>query len=200
VTGRPVDDGEGEGAITEVLETVEQAAGPERVSVGDILDEMGPRSFAPVMLIAALAVVSPISGIPGATSTGALIIGMVMVQMVLGRDHLWLPDWLKRRSIRADVMKKGVDFIRRPVRAIEPLIKPRLQFLTTRPGNLLPIVAGFCLVAVMPLMELVPTLGSLAAVALALFAAGFLTRDGVFIILGFAWIVAFLLLGSLLFG
>ncbi len=52
------------------------------------------------------------------------------------------------------------------------------------------MLVGFCLVGLMPFMEVVPTLGSLAGVALALFAAGFLTRDGVFVVLGLAWVAA----------
>lgn len=185
--GAEKDDGNDTGKISDVLDSVEQAAGPKSVSLGDILDQLGPRSFAPLMLIVAIGMVSPVAGIPGASTVAALIIGTILAQMVVGRDRLWLPAWLKKREIKTESMEKALDFARRPVKAIEPLIKPRLQALTEMPGSLASILACFVLVAGMPLIEFVPMLSTIAAVALALFAAGFLTRDGLFMLLGYGW-------------
>jgi hypothetical protein len=187
------------GKITQVLDKVEDAADAETVSLGEILDRMGSRSFAPLMLLVALVMVSPVSGVPGASSVAALIIGTILLQMVLGRDQIWMPGWLKRRSVKSDSLKKALDFMRRPVAFVEPLIRPRLQALTRPPGSYIAVVLCFALLAGMPLMDFVPTLSSVAAVALALFAAGFLTRDGVFMVLGYLWVGAMVLAALAIF-
>ena len=56
-------------AITDVIEEIHEAVDDgEETHVGDLLESMGRSSFVPVMMVPALAVVSPLSGVPGFSS------------------------------------------------------------------------------------------------------------------------------------
>ena len=57
----------------------------------------------------ALILVSPLSGIPGAPSIGALIIVTVVVQALVGRQHLWLTSHAP--NIRAQAFYRREGFV-----------------------------------------------------------------------------------------
>ena len=62
-------------------------------SVGDIVDTLGRANFAPLLILPALALVSPLSGVPGFTTLCGLIIAAVSLQQMVHRSSLWLPHW-----------------------------------------------------------------------------------------------------------
>ena len=130
------------------------------------------------MLIFALIAVSPASAIPGLTATVAAIVFILMVQMILGRDSVWLPDVILRRELSTERLCKGIGWLRRPVRFVERFLKERLTWLLHRPWLYLPQLLILALTLFMPFMEIIPTSGSIASAVIALFAAGLLTRDG----------------------
>ena len=80
-------------SLTELLDTVSTAAEGDTVTVGDVVDTMGERSFAAVLLIPALIMVSPLSGIPGSPTVAGSLYALICVQMLLGRNSLWLRDY-----------------------------------------------------------------------------------------------------------
>jgi hypothetical protein len=61
---------------------------------------------------------------------------------------------------------------------VERFLRPRLTFLLHRPWIFVPLVLILALTLVMPVLEAVPTSGSIASAVIALFAAGLLTHDG----------------------
>ncbi len=81
----------------------------DRVSVHDIRKALGERSFGPFLAIPALIEITPIGGIPGLPTVIALVIALVATQILFGRAHLWLPDFLERRTLRGDRVKKGME-------------------------------------------------------------------------------------------
>jgi hypothetical protein len=183
-------DATGSRAISDVLDDLESAGGEERVSVGDIVEAMGERSFAPLLLVPALLMVSPISTIPGTPTLSGAIIGLIAAQMIAGRSALWLPRILRERAVSTARMERAVGFLRRPVAWVERLVRPRLAWLTASPARYAVLLTCLGITLVMPLMEFVPALASIAAFAIALFAIGLLTRDGLFVCAGYGVVVA----------
>lgn len=59
----------------------------EQVSVADIQDEVGQRSFGPFLFVPALEI-SPVGGIPGLPTLLAVIVALFALQMLFGRKHL----------------------------------------------------------------------------------------------------------------
>jgi hypothetical protein len=165
-------------ALSDVLDQLESAAEGENTSVGDVVETLGDKSFAALMLIFSLVVSSPASGIPGMTATVAVIVFLLAGQMILGRESAWLPGFITNRSLSTKSLCKGIGWLRKPVSFLERFMKPRLSFLYKRPWLYVPLTLILALTIVMPLMEAVPLSGSLAAGVIAIFAAGLLTKDG----------------------
>lgn len=185
------------GAVTQVLEALQAAVSGERVSVRNIVAKLGERSFAPLLLLPAMILVSPISSIPGMPTFGALVIFLVTIQMLLGRRHLWLPGFLARRTIDTRRLDQAISWLRRPAGWIDRHVHRRFSYLSLRPFSHVALLTCLAVTLVMPLMEFVPALATVAATAITLFAIGLLTFDGVFIIAGYAFIGLGLALASL---
>lgn len=165
-------------ALSDVLDRLEDVAHDESIRVGEVVEHLGRKSFASLMLIFALISTSPASGIPGITATVAFLVFILAVQMIAGRNCVWLPDFVANRGMSTEKLCKGVGWLRKPVRFVERFLRPRMTFLLHRPWILLPLVLIAVLAVIMPLLEAIPTSGSIASAVIALFAAGLLTRDG----------------------
>ncbi len=165
-------------ALSDVLDQLEGALGDGNISVQDVIETLGARSFASVMLLFSLIAVSPASTIPGVTTSVAMVTFLVAAQMMIGRRHLWLPALITRRQLPATKLARSIKWLRRPIGFVERHLKARLTFLLQPPWLYLPLALVMFLSALMPMMEFIPASGSLAAAVIALFAAGWLTRDG----------------------
>ena len=172
-------------ALSDVLDGLERATHDESIAVQEVIEELGRKSFASLMLIFSLISTSPASGIPGVTAMVAAIVFILVVQMILGRDCVWLPGFISRRRLSTEKLCKGIGWLRKPVYFVEGFLKPRLTFLFHRPWVYLPLVLILGLTLFMPFMEIVPTSGSIASAVIALFAAGLLTRDGALVVASF---------------
>jgi hypothetical protein len=169
-------------ALSDVLDQLESSAHDQSVSVGEVVEKLGHKSFAALMLIFSLISTSPASAIPGITATVAVIVFILAGQMILGRECVWLPQFITRRRMSSRKLCKGVAWIRRPVAWVERFLKERFTWLLHRPWLYLPLALIMALALFMPFMEVVPTSGSLASAVIALFAAGLLMRDGALVV------------------
>ena len=168
----------------------------DQVSVHDIHEALGERSFGPFLAIPALIEITPIGGIPGLPTVIALVIALVSAQLLFGRDHLWLPGFLERQTLKGDRIKKGMDWLERPAGWIDRVLRPRLSWLSGKAG--LRVVALLCIFLCMtvPPLELLPFASSIPMGAIALMGLGLMARDGLVILL--AGLGALVGLGTLL--
>src|SRR5690606_21591654 len=162
----------------DVLDQLESSVHDENIAVAEVIEKLGPHSFASLMLVFSLISTSPASAIPGITTVVAAVVFILVVPMIAGRNCLWLPDFITRRRMSSEKLCKGVGWLRKPVHFVERYLKARLTFLFQRPWLWLPLILILCLTLFMPFMEIIPTSGSIASAVIALFAAGLLTRDG----------------------
>ena len=169
-------------ALSDVLDQLEKAAHGKSIPIGEVVEHLGRKSFASLMLIFSLISTSPASAIPGITATVAVIVFLLAVQMIVGRDCVWLPDFVARRHMSTAKLCKGIGWLRKPVQWVERFLRPRLTFLLHRPWIFVPLVLILALTLVMPVLEAVPTSGSIASAVIALFAAGLLTHDGALVV------------------
>ena len=70
------------------------------LTVREMLDRVGARSFGAALLVPSLVLVSPLSAIPLVPTISGLLILTIATQAFLGREHLWLPKFLSRRKLR----------------------------------------------------------------------------------------------------
>lgn len=173
-----------------VLDRLNDLATGKDVPLGDLIAAFGERSFVPALMIPALLVVSPLSGIPLFSSICGLTIALISIQMLAARKHLWLPDRLKQRRFDTEKLTSAIRRIRGPVNWIDRHSAPRLRALFHRPLSWLPQIGCVMSGAIMPFLELVPFSSSILGMAVLCFSVGFLTRDGVFLLLGAIIMVA----------
>ena len=156
------------------------------VTLREIVDTLGPRSFGPMLLVPALAIVSPASAIPTVPTLLSIAIGLIAMQIFLKHDKVWLPEFLLRKRLSARRFSQTLTFLRKLAYWLDPFINERLTVLTDRPGNTAALLICSIMPLFMPLIELMPFVTSFVACALALFAAGLLFRDGMLMLAGYA--------------
>ncbi len=176
------------GSLGELIDLLDdEAGGSERVTVGSMMDAVGRRSFGPLLLLAGLIAVSPLSGIPGMPTTVAVIVVLIAGQLLGGRDHFWIPGWVERRGVSGKRFSRALGYLRKPAGWIDRVLRPRLTFLTRRTGCYGVAVLCICVAATMPPLEPIPFLASLAGAAIALFGLSLITHDGLLTLLGVAF-------------
>lgn len=175
--------------LTQLLDAVDRAAGQEDVEVRDILSEIGDRTITPVILVIALLLVSPLSGIPGLPTISAAIIIILAIQGLMGRQ-LWLPRWMLALQVGRSKLERAIGWLRKPAAWIDRNSHPRLQYLTRGPMRLLILAQCAVIPLGWPVLELLPGVTSLAAATVGLFAFGLFARDGYFVIAGYIGMVA----------
>jgi len=171
--------------LEELLDRVDAAARDhDPTSIGDVLDSVGPRSFAPVLLVAGLVILAPIIGdIPGVPTMMGLVVILVAGQLVLRRECIWLPDWLLDRSIGHEQVEKTVGWLRKPARFIDRWSKPRYTGIVRHAGVHVIALACIVIAAATPLMEVVPFSANVAGAAIVAFGIALMVQDGLI-----AWI------------
>lgn len=177
-------------ALSEVLDQLESAAEGESIAIEEVVEKLGRKSFASLMLLFSLISTSPASTIPGITAVVAVIVFILVVQMMAGRDRAWLPRFITRRRMSTEKLCKGIRWLRKPVRLAEKVFRARMTFLLHRPWLWLPMILILGLTLFMPFMEVIPTSGSIASAVIALFAAGLLTRDGALVLFSLILLLA----------
>lgn len=175
------------GKLEELLDRMcEAARGNERVSVADVLEVTGRRSFSSVLVVAGLVTLTPIVGdIPGVPTIMGLLVVLTTGQLLAGRDSPWLPGWILRRDVDADSLTGALERIRPVVRAVDGVLNPRLEPLV-RDGAAT-VIAVLCLLVgfAMPAMEFVPFSATGAGTVLTLFGVSLATRDGLVALISF---------------
>lgn len=173
--------------LEQLLARLGQAAdGRDTVSLGTMVRAVGTRSFGPLLLVVGFILISPFSGIPGFPTAMGVFVLLIAVQLLLRREHFWLPQWLLRRSVQQGKVEKALKLLMRPARFIDRLLHPRLTVLLRGPS--MHLIAAICLVFAfgMPFMELVPFSASGAGVVFTAFGLSLIAHDGFLALLAFA--------------
>ncbi len=176
--------------LTQVLDRLDQVAlAAERTSVGAIMELASRRFFGSLLLVAGLTTLAPVIGdIPGVPTTIGVLVFVVAIQLLAGRERFWLPRWLRNRSVSSARLHKALTWMRRPARWVDRVVRPRWTFLASGPATYLIALACLLIAAAMPAMELVPFSANAAGVGLTIFGLALIARDGMMALLGFAFI------------
>ncbi|MGF2734067.1 exopolysaccharide biosynthesis protein [Marinobacter sp. DUT-1] len=176
--------------------------GQAQVSVADILNAVGERSFGPVALVAGLVVVAPLIGdIPGVPTLLGLLVLLTLGQLLFRRHSIWLPPTLATRKLEQAKLAKGLDWVEKPARYLDRHTRPRLVWLTRGPGQYLMALVCMAVALAMPTMEVVPFSANGGGLALMAFGLAMIARDGLLalfatsITLGTFWFVISGLMG-----
>lgn len=166
--------------LEELLDQIKKAGEKnDEVTFDNILDKIGRRSFAPMILLAGVIISAPVIGdIPGVPTIMGAFVVLTTVQLLLQRDHFWMPDWILKRSADKEKIKKGIDWLYKPARYIDRLLKPRLTLFTHGAGHYTIAVVSFLMALCLPVMEVIPFSANVAGIAFILFGLSLITHDG----------------------
>ncbi len=157
-----------------VLRKLSEGEG-EWVSIGEFADVFGPRSFGALMFVLAVPNLLPLP--PGSSAVFGAPLIFIALQLAIGRRVLWLPKFLRDRSIKRTTLKFVVERIQKRLRWVERLLAPRLAALFSLPGTI--IIGLLCLAMAVILFLPIPGANLLPGLSITLFSLALLQRDGI---------------------
>jgi hypothetical protein len=157
---------------------------PGERTVGSLIDLFEEKSFAIlfVLLLGVPALPLPTGGV---THVFELIAMLLAVQLVIGRDRIWLPQGWREREIGGEGQRRFLTGLMRVIRTLERFSRRRLRFLFNhRLSNTvfgLIAIAGSLAAFVAPPFTGLDTLPALGVVLVSL---GVLLEDIAFVVVG----------------
>ena len=165
--------------VEDVLDELDElASSKDEVYIADVLDDFGARSFGPFIMIPALLEITPIGGIPGLPTFLAFFIAIVAVQMLMGRDHIWMPEFIRCRAVTGEKLHSAVEKLRGLGSWPDNHVKGRLERLTHGWWVKLAATVIIALCCTVPPLEFLPFASSLPMLAIAILGLALTVRDG----------------------
>ncbi|MBS7540732.1 exopolysaccharide biosynthesis protein [Ancylobacter lacus] len=166
---------------SELLSAIVTAHSAERISLGELVRALRNRAFGLTVLLFGIPNCLPMP--PGIPVLCGVVLCLVGVQMAIGRDELWLPGWLARRTLSRALLEKIIGRALPWVKRFEVYSRPRQAFFS---GPTARSVVGLMIVVLGLLLMLpIPIFGNLPpGIAVCILGLGLVERDGAFIIAG----------------
>jgi len=113
------------GTLSEDLEGWLQGAGEK--TLGSLIELFEEKSFA-ILFVLLLGV--PALPVPtgGATHVFEVIAVLLALQLIAGRDQIWLPERWRKRELAGDKQERFLTALMKMIRRLERISKPRLRF------------------------------------------------------------------------
>lgn len=150
-------------------------AGPDGLTIGEIVDRLDERSFGVLILILAVPCLVPaLYGVPQIVGIPILLLAG---QMLVGRQEPWLPRQILERRVSKAWLDRMADFAVKRMGWFERLSRPRLKLFAE--GWAEQAAAAFMILATLTIV--LPMTNTVPSVALTLMAVGLIQRDGLFV-------------------
>lgn len=148
-----------------------------KVSLKEILDLAGERTFGFLFVLLALPSALPVPA-PGYSVPFGIVIFLLAIQLIGGRTRPWMPEGWKTRQFDLVTVQKLIGAGTPWLRRLEAVARPRMTTVcTSLPGR---TVIGLA-IALMALSMMIPIPGTNTLPAIGIFVTGFglLDDDGV---------------------
>ena len=159
----------------------------DRVTIGDVLDTIGDRSYGPALLIPALIEISPIGGIPAVPTFLAVIVAITAIQLALDKEHLWLPGWLQHRSVGGERMHEAIGKLDGVARVMDKWFHGRMDRFVRAPVARSAALLILILCLSVPILEFIPFASTIPMAAIAAFGLALLLRDGLLMLIAISF-------------
>lgn len=168
------------GDSLEAILRTEKEGGP---SIGEITEAVGEKGFGLVLMVLSLPSALPIPA-PGYSTPFGIVIGLIALQMMLGRQTLWIPSRLKIVRIKPSLAQRMLGTAAKFLRKIERFIRPRQRWIRTRTGQagLATIIFVMACLMILP----IPLTNTFPAMVIFLIGIGLSEEDGLLAIAAFA--------------
>jgi hypothetical protein len=177
-----------EGALTDIVEELRRSADETEgdvVAAGDLVDALDQRGYGPALAILPLVELSPLGGIPGFPTLLALTLAALTIRLLIGYEHFWVPDWLRRRELSSERVMRSMDWLKPVSLRIDATLHERLSRFAGPAGRRAACIVILALLLTVPPLELIPFATSGPMIVIAVFGLGLLFRDGLLMLIGF---------------
>jgi hypothetical protein len=178
--------------LLDELETLSDGEQNE-VSLGEVMDAIGRKSFAPVLLAIGIVMLTP--GVP--VILGCIVV-IVASQMIFGRQRLWIPKWLEERHVRRSKVQTAVRYARTPAKWMDAMLTNRMEYLVQHNGRKLTAVLIMVVGLSTPLLEFIPFSAHVAGAIISTLALAMVAGDG--LIAAVAMILSAVGIGSIVYA
>ncbi len=167
--------------LSDVLRRLESGMG-ERVTLGDLVAGLRDRSFAPLLVL--FSVPNVFLYLPGSSVITGLPLMLLSIQLIFGRQVVWLPRVLNERSINRSmfsrIVRNALPWVERIERLARPRLWPNAPLAIERTVGIAVFVMALLLFLPIPFANGIPALAIIA------FGLALSERDGLWLFLGFA--------------
>jgi hypothetical protein len=162
------------------LEGVINKKDGHHIHIGDFVSVAGDRAFGVVLILLSLPSALPIPAAGISTPLG-IIMFLIALQMIFGRETLWIPKKMTKYRLTKKSATKMVHGLGWVLRQAEHIVKPRYYWIHTRAGHVYIgiLVALLSIVMQMP----IPLTNTLPAMMIFLLAVSLTEDDGLVAVL-----------------
>ncbi|WP_442583355.1 exopolysaccharide biosynthesis protein [Mesorhizobium sp. ASY16-5R] len=168
----------------------------DRVTIASILDALGDRSFAALLVIFAVFNLIPLP--PPSSAILGLPLLVVAAQLTYGSKRAWLPKFIAEKSISAEQFRLIMDRVVPRLVRLERFIRPRYWPFWRKRGDRIVGIMSLVLAIIVTLP--IPLGNWLPAFSVALLGLSLSERDGILFAVGSAVAAASLGVVALVFG
>ncbi|WP_339948218.1 exopolysaccharide biosynthesis protein [uncultured Albimonas sp.] len=168
--------------VLSLLRAVNVRRGAQKITVGEILEALGERSFGWTMLLFAIVNMLPLP--IGSTLLTAIPLIILSLQLTLGRRSVALPRRVMALQVSRQAFRRGVHRLRPVMRAVERVLKPRFP-APFAPGRERLLGALLLLISVTLFLP-IPLSAWGPAISLLICAFGLIEQDGLVLLGGLA--------------
>jgi hypothetical protein len=168
----------------------------DRVTMGNIRDALGTRSFAALLVLFAAFNLLPLP--PGTSAVLGVPLLIVSAQMMYGSKRVWLPGFVSEKSLSAEQFRAIMERVIPRLKQLECYVKPRYWPFWRRRGDR--IIGMIALIMAVLITLPIPLGNWLPAFSTALLGLALSERDGILLAVGSAVGVAALSVVMLVVG
>lgn len=180
--------------LTDIIDDIVADAKDGALTLGDVLDDLGDRSYGPLFFILGLIIVLPVGAIPGVPIILGAVLIILAIQFVWGLKHPWMPSRFRRLSISAKKARETERRVAPFLRFVDRFVDARMLWIVSRPMRIFAAISIVLLSLAMVPLEIVPFGVAVPAAAITAFGLAIVARDGLvmMVALGFvggtAWL------------
>lgn len=170
-------------SLAETLERVLITESEHGPSIGEITRAVGEKGFGLVLLVLALPSALPVPA-PGYSTPFGIVITLIALQMLLGRQRLWLPQRLQAIRIKPSLARKMLGAATKFLHFTERWVRPRQRWIRSKLGQaaLAVIIIIMANLMILP----IPLTNTAPAMVIFLIGIGLAEEDGLLALAAFA--------------
>ena len=169
-------------SLSHLLMEIEQDLGQEELSIQSLIDKVGQRGTAILLLILAFPAALPLPA-PGYATPFGIVISFIGLQLLRGQDTLKLPNKIASKKLSPSLISFSIKNGKLPLKAVEFFIRPRLDKLAQN-KTMLRLMGGIIMFLAMMMTLPIPLTNTAPSFVIFMLAAGILEEDGLAMIGG----------------